>query len=71
MIDDAFRELFNRKSLYSKLGNRDFNVTIFLKTIMSAPSHGSSVNHQILSSNHSIYAIAMPLSVINMNLEIR
>lgn len=30
MMDDAFRELFNRESIFSSNG-KDFNVTIYLK----------------------------------------
>jgi len=36
MLDDAFRELFNRKQLYSKQSGSDFNVTIFLKSSLTS-----------------------------------
>jgi hypothetical protein len=64
MIDDAFRELFNRKQLFSKRTNKDFNITIYLKNSLDD-------GNNIQTNNHNIFAIDMPLIVVNMNLEIR
>lgn len=65
MMDDVFRELFNRESIFSS-NDKDFNVTIYLKAgNQTSPYEGGFT---IVKSNHSIYGVHAPLLFININL---
>lgn len=68
MMDDAFRELFNRESIFSTNG-KDFNVTIYLKAGNQTSPYEDGFT--IVKSNHSIYGIQAPLLLININIEIK
>jgi hypothetical protein len=75
MIDDVFRELLLRDTIFDNNKKSIFNVTLFLKGGRSDISPQISKfredgNDWILSSNLRIYSIRAPLILIWINIEI-